>query len=146
MTGNLKSESQKTEIGTIPISVGAWIVFTGQSDLSWLKILRPGFRHCYALLNDGTHWVSLDPLSNYTDITVHNLPPDFNLPLWLEDRGMRVVKTPLRRDMRQAPWMPFTCVEAVKRVIGLHARSVITPWQLYRHLTTANQGELSWEA
>src|SRR3954466_12569602 len=30
----------------------------------------------------------------------------------------------------RAPWAPFTCVEAAKRVLGLHVRRVMTPWQL----------------
>ena len=39
-----------------------------------------------------------------------------------------------RLHKRPAPLMVFTCVEAVKRVLGLHRRLVFTPWQLYRHL------------
>lgn len=128
----------------------AWVVFSGQTELSWLKILRPGFRHCYLLLNDGDHWITFDPLSNYTDINVHPLPPSFNLPLWLSARGYTIVRAPLRRVKKQAPWMPHTCVEAVKRVIGLHARFILTPWQLYRHLiatstTISNKGDPAWE-
>lgn len=112
----------------------AWVVFCSDCDLPWLKILRPGFRHCYALLNDGRHWLSFDPLSNYTDINVYDLPATFNLPLLLQDRGHRVVKAPVYRTKKEAPWMPYTCVEAVKRVIGLHARFILTPWQLYKYL------------
>lgn len=125
----------------------AWVVFSGRTDLAWLKILKPGFRHCYLLLNDGRHWLSFDPLSNYTDINVHDLPSGFNLPLWLRDRGHIVLQASIRRSLKPAPWMPFTCVEAVKRVIGLHARHIITPWQLYRHIvkTTPNEGEFAWE-
>ncbi len=125
----------------------AWVVFSGQSDLAWLRILRPGFRHCYIVLNDGDHWVTFDPLSNYTDINVHHLPPSFNLPQWMSERGNTVVKAYLQRSKKQAPWMPYTCVEAVKRVIGLHARSIFTPWQLYKHLLKINRdkGELKWE-
>jgi len=41
--------------------------------------------------------------------------------------------------VKEAPWMPHTCVEAVKRVIGLHARFIITPWQLYRHLMVQHE-------
>lgn len=113
----------------------AWVVFSGQTDLAWLKILKPGFRHCFVLLNDGKRWVSLDPLSNYTDIIVHHhVPPEFDLPLWLKGRGHEVVETNINRARKPAPFMLFTCVEAVKRVIGLHKRFIITPWQLYRYL------------
>jgi hypothetical protein len=46
-----------------------------------------------------------------------------------------VAAAPIRRDhLRPAPLAPFTCVEAAKRVLGLHDRRVVTPWQLYRRL------------
>lgn len=131
----------------------AWVVFSGKADLFWLRVLKPGFRHCYLIMNDGRHWFSMDPLSNYMDITVHHhVPPEFDLPLWMKDRGLKLVKAPLAREMKQAPWMPFTCVEAVKRVLGLHSRRIWTPWQLYCHLKKLqtdflpNKGEFVWEA
>ena len=124
----------------------AWVVFTGQTDLPWLKILKPGFRHCYALLNDGQRWVSLDPLSNYMDVSVHHdVPTDFDLPSWLKSRGHTVVRGYISRDKKEAPWMLFTCVEAVKRMLGIHKRFVITPWQLYRHMTQGDQHSIAKE-
>ncbi|MFA5592593.1 MAG: hypothetical protein WC989_04685 [Micavibrio sp.] len=117
----------------------AWVVFSGSTEITWLRFLKPGFRHCYVLINDGERWTSLDPLSHVTEVSVHHhVPADFDLPGWLAARGNRVVKAPMRRDLtRPAPFMLFTCVEAVKRVLGIHRRLVVTPWQLYRHLTCA---------
>jgi hypothetical protein len=117
----------------------AWVVFSGQADMAWLRILKPGFRHCYVLLNDGHHWLSIDPLSSHTDVRVHHLPAAFDLPLWLQDRGYKIVGTRIERRRKEAPWGLFTCVEAVKRVLGLHKRFIITPWQLYRHLVKHQQ-------
>lgn len=116
-----------------------WIVFSGQTDMSWLNILKPGFRHCYALINDGERWISYDPLAHFTDVSVHQVPSEFNLPLWMKDRGHKVLRAPVNRIQKEAPWMIFTCVEAVKRVIGLHNRWILTPWQLYRHLQKQEQ-------
>lgn len=134
----------------ISASQRVWVVFSGQTELPYLKWLKPGFRHCYVIMNDGHRWVSVDPLSHMTDVVVHHhLPPDFNLPRWLEDRGMKVVAA-RRGDipLRAAPMMVFTCVEAVKRILGVHERRIITPWQLYRHLSepvsTSLQGDYSW--
>lgn len=130
----------------------AWVVFTGQTDMRWLKFLRPGFRHCYVLLNNGKSWISVDPLSNYMDVSVHHtVPANFDLPLWLKDRGHAVMRAPVQRTRKQAPWMPFTCVEAVKRVLGIHNRFIVTPWQLYRHIKNntsklVHKGEPAWEA
>ncbi len=122
--------------------VKAWVVFTGQTDLPWLRVLKPGFRHCFVLVHDGAHWVSLDPLANYTEVQVHHVPADFDLPGWLRDRNLEVVAAPLNRDFKKpAPFMAFTCVEAVKRVLGLHDWRVMTPWQLYRLLSTCHPGK-----
>ena len=30
----------------------AFIVFGGQADQRWLRLLRPGFRHCFAAIAD----------------------------------------------------------------------------------------------
>lgn len=126
-------------LSTLAEGQNAWVVFSGQTEISWLRFLKPGFRHCYVLLNDSERWTSIDPLSHVTEVSVHHhVPADFDLPGWLESRGNRVVKAPMRRDItRAAPFMLFTCVEAVKRVIGVHSRSIVTPWQLYRHLKFA---------
>lgn len=118
----------------------AWVVFSGRCDLFWLRFLRPGFRHCFIVLHDGAHWITLDPLSNFTELSVHDLPESFDLPGWLARRGHRVVKAEIRRDLpRPAPFMVFTCVEAVKRVLGIHRFFILTPWQLYRHLESKNK-------
>ena len=127
-------------LSTLAEGQNAWVVFSGQTEISWLRFLKPGFRHCYVLLHDGERWTSVDPLSHVTEISVHHhVPSDFDLPAWLAARGNRVVKAPLRRDVtKAAPFMLFTCVEAVKRVLGIHKRAIFTPWQLYRHLTFPN--------
>ncbi|MCI5061305.1 MAG: hypothetical protein MRY79_09610 [Alphaproteobacteria bacterium] len=140
----------------------AWVVFSGQSDIAWLKILRSGFRHCFVLLHDGTCWSSIDPLSSYTDIQIHyHVTPDFDLPAWLEGRGHRVLSMPIKRDHKKpAPLAFMTCVESVKRILGIHKRFIFTPYQLYRFLKQQEQtqkqkqesnqkklkGELSWVA
>ena len=89
-------------------------------------------------------------MSSHMDITIHELPTDFDLPLWLKDRGLEVVPAAVSREAQQAPWMMFTCVEAVKRILGIHKRWILTPWQLYRHLTKNYQhihdykGDIAW--
>ena len=117
-------------------SLKAWVVFSGQADRPWLKLLRPGFRHCFVILNDGHHWLSFDPMLNHIDLQVHgHVPATFDLPGWLRGRGLLVVESPVDHSRRRPlPLALFTCVEAVKRVLGLHRFFILTPWQLYRHL------------
>lgn len=113
----------------------AWVVFTGQTDLAWLRVLRPGFRHCFLALNDGRHWLTLDPLATYTDIAVQPVSAMQDLADWYRQQGLTVVEAPVvRTHRRSAPLGPFSCVEAIKRTLGIHDRWLITPFQLYRYL------------
>ena len=61
----------------------AWVVFSDETDLSYLKILKRGFRHCYLLMSDGQKWFSIDPLAHMTQVGFHSFTEPFNLPLWL---------------------------------------------------------------
>ncbi len=136
----------------------AWIVFTNQTDIRWLRILKRGFRHCFIVLHDGGRWVSIDPMANIMEILVHDLPEEFDLPDWLRGRGHHVMETQLAQNIKTAaPIMLFTCVEACKRMLGIHNIFVFTPWQLYRHIkkkkypnskyhSPAQKGVFLWEA
>jgi hypothetical protein len=114
----------------------AWVVFSGRTDLPWLRFLRPAFRHCFIVLRDGGRWVTVDPMLHHMEVRVHHhLPAEFDLPRWLRGRGQTVVSAPsVNPPAKPAPWRPFTCVEAVKRILGIHRGFILTPWQLYRFL------------
>ena len=114
-----------------------WIVFSGESEIKWIKFLfKKGYRHCYAVINDGSRWVTCDPLAHKTEISVHHqIPADFDLPKWLRDRGLKVVSVPQMSFKKKAlPPAFFTCVETVKRLIGVRKLFVFTPYQLFRYL------------
>jgi hypothetical protein len=113
----------------------AWVCFTGEAELWWLKMLKPGFRHCFVVARDAKNWIALDPLSPHLELAVLPIPHSFDLPRWLEGQGSAVVKSPIRRDqLRAAPANIFSCVEVIKRFLGIHARRILTPWQLYSYL------------
>ncbi len=113
----------------------AVIVFTGRTDVWWLRFLRSGFKHCYAVVEDRGQWVVYNPASHKTDIIVIGSYPMARLMDRLYGNkevivGMRVRNAP----NRMAPIRPFSCVEAVKRLLGIRAPYAFTPWQLYKHL------------
>jgi hypothetical protein len=115
-----------------------WVVFSGVSELWYLKLLKPGFRHCFVMLNDGKKWMSIDPMAHHTEVVSHDLPATYNVIQWLETQNCLAVEVSMEPPPRRAcPPMMFTCVEAVKRIIGLHCFGVLTPWQLYKALTKA---------
>lgn len=113
----------------------ALVVFAGRADLKWLRVLKPGFRHCFVTLRQADRWVVYNPLSHYTEIQLLGGYGAAELADWFRGQGLRVVSCDLREAPRvPAPWRPYTCVEAVKRVLGLRAPWIFTPWQLYRFL------------
>ncbi|OHC74866.1 MAG: hypothetical protein A3G18_10280 [Rhodospirillales bacterium RIFCSPLOWO2_12_FULL_58_28] len=113
----------------------ALVVFGGEAQLKWLRVLKPGFRHCFIALKNSGRWVICNPLSHQTEISVHH---DFAVDELAEryrKLGFKVIICAVHRaPLRAAPWRPYTCVEAVKRVLGIHNGRILTPWQLYRHL------------
>ncbi len=119
----------------IDIRNDIYIAFSGKADVRFLKMLKPGFRHCFALVRGAGTWLLVDPMLHKMDVTFGDVSSDFDLPGWMRARGYRVLRAPrLSPPRRMAMPSPFTCVEAMKRLIGLHDWRVLTPWQLYRRL------------
>jgi hypothetical protein len=120
--------------------------FSGRTDLWWLRALKPGFRHCLVALPDGRGgWLVYEPMAHATRIAA--LPAGaIGDPLaWFQAHGVLPVPVRLRPvPRRAAPWGPFTCVEAVKRALGIRAVGVLTPWQLFRYVTRAEKKVLDF--
>lgn len=118
-----------------PPGLPALALFTGSTQLRYLRFLRQGFRHCFVAVGLEGGWVILDPLSHRTALSLVSGVNANQLMEWYENQGLRAVATTVRAaPERLAPLAPATCVEAVKRVLGIHARHIRTPWQLYNHL------------
>lgn len=118
-----------------------WVVFSDETDLKRLKLLKRGFRHCFAVMKQNGQWILVDPRSNKTDIVLLPHPAHFNLPRYFADKNMRVLRVmPLPDRRRVAPCLPASCVETVKRLVGVHSWRVLTPYQLYKYLNTSQKG------
>jgi hypothetical protein len=124
------------------------VLFCDDSGLPLLRLLRPGFRHVFAVLpvppgavgQGAGGWISIDPLIDRMELALHPPWPVDELAGWFRAQGVTVLNfflpvSEVRRHPPLAPPItPFTCVEAVKRLLGLRAPWVLTPYQLYRHL------------
>lgn len=118
-----------------PLYRRALVVFSGATELRWLGLLKRGFRHCFVALDNGERWITVDALSHRTEVVVHALPPGFDLAAYYRSKGLMVVEAaPRPIPRRAAPWELHSCVGSIKRLLGIRARRVVTPWQLYRYL------------
>lgn len=116
--------------------VNVMVVFVDQAACPWLRLLKRGFRHCFAVLRAGPLWVACEPLKDRIDLDVLDLPPGLDLARFYAEQGHRVLlgRRPLPRPARSFALAPLTCVTVVKRLLAIQARWVCTPAQLHAHL------------
>src|SRR5665213_2085121 len=128
--------------GTANIKDGrAWVVFMPDAEMRILRLLRRGFRHCFVIwqAEDGI-WHSFDALACGFEFTVHtNLPANFDIPAWLKGRtpGVTIVAvkvSPRPEPATASPLGLLTCVGVTKRLLGIRAFGIYTPYRLYRYL------------
>lgn len=114
----------------------AVVVFAEETRLPKLRRLKPGFRHCYAYLAMPGGWVGIDPLSHMIEVKgFYDWSAEADLAAHLRRQGLCALTVPvLTAPRRLAPPLPFSCVEVVKRLIGLQSWRIRTPWELFLHL------------
>lgn len=87
-------------------------------------------------VQSGAAWQLIDPLSNAFYVTELGVAHPGEIIYSFVDQGFDAVVA--QRCAPVAAEMPlglFTCVEVVKRVLGLRNRWVMTPWQLRKVLS-----------
>ncbi len=137
LPGPARAAGSPAPPATPPLAV---VVFADQTGLWWLRGLKPGFRHCYAFYRHSEGWLRLDPLSHRLDLDFRPSNGDvladaLDLAARLRLEGRLALTVPLRpAPPRLAPPLPFSCVEAVKRLLGIHSWIICTPWQLFLFL------------
>ncbi|MBU8539037.1 hypothetical protein J3S20_14405 [Roseomonas tokyonensis] len=111
-----------------------WIAFGGVADQPWLRLLRPGFRHCFAALGDEAGWTVLEPLSGRLMVARLPVEGSFDLPAFYRRAGLRVLGpfTPGDPAPRLLPPIaPFSCVALCRALLGPEAPAAWTPYQLF---------------
>ena len=120
----------------------ALVVFVDHTECCWLRALKPGFRHCFVTLQHGPAWLICDSLKSHMELTLLHPPEGFDLARSYANQGHRVLlgRTALPTRRTVVPLAPLTCVTIAKRLLGVRAPRVWTPWQLFRHLAYARPG------
>ena len=111
-----------------------FIVFSGRADHAWLRLLRPGFRHCFAALRDAGGWTVADPLTNRLVLARLELPPGADLPRFYRRAGMAVLGPFAPAPPGRGGFLlfsPFSCVALCRALLGPAAPRAWTPHGLY---------------
>jgi hypothetical protein len=129
-----------------PVSPPVLVVFADHVACPWLHPLRRGFRHCFVVLRTGSVWLACEPLKDRIELDALALPSEFDLASFYRAQGHRVLlgQRALPRKRRRFALAPLTCVTVVKRLLGIDAPWVWTPWQLYAHLCGPEHGFRPW--
>lgn len=118
----------------------AIVVFHGKVDHWWVRFLKQGFKHCFILLEDTHHhrWLLIEPLGSQFEFWTDPHFPTNSMcdpALFYKNVGYSVIETSIKKSPRKiAPANLCTCVEVIKRILGIHHRWILTPYQLYNHL------------
>lgn len=125
-----------------------YVVFTDNTSLWWLRLLKPGFRHCYVLLEleANNTWLELNPYSNQLIIKTYQQHFKFNFIQYLQKKlASHILEFEISpAPLHCAPLSAFTCVEFVKRILGIHDVLVLTPYQLYKKIINCRKKVLTF--
>lgn len=110
----------------------ALVIFEDRTESFWLSWLKPGFRHCHCLIRAERGWILIDPLLRDLRVTWLDLPDRFD-PIDHYIKQGRIVLSGHAGNFshKSSSIRPITCVEIVKRTLGLSWPSAWTPYQLY---------------
>ena len=114
----------------------AILVFEPRSGLGFTRFLRSEFQHCFCLVQHPIGWLVCDPLKHSLALDVIEAVEANELLCALAHNRRTILHLSLPAPTACGPirLRPLTCVEIVKRLLGIEARSVFTPYQLFRYV------------
>lgn len=118
----------------VGISRPQWaiVVFENRTERGLIRLLRPGFRHCYCLLGTEDYWTICDPLKSLFSIqTAFGVSLSDIVTAYQASGCIAIAGRLWDRPARMRRIRPLTCVEIVKLVLGLDSPGTITPSQLH---------------
>ena len=111
-----------------------YVGFSDETTIPVLKLLKHGFRHCFLFFVFFYNSFILDPISNRIDLSFVPISIDYLVELF-EKNNIKMVYIAERFENKKISTSGvFTCVEVVKRVLGISKPFIITPFRLYNFL------------
>ena len=112
-----------------------YIIFENDTDIGFLKFLKKGFRHCFVVCKFKEEWVILDPLASSFSVNIIKISEVTDIIKIYKNMGHKILRvSPIEKPSKMAPIGLFTCVEFIKRFIGIRNYRLITPYSLYTYM------------
>ena len=122
------------EYGIVNSVKSFYVGFSDNTTIPVLRLLKHGFRHCFIFFGDESNTFVLDPISNRIDLSFLPIGVKSMVRIF-ESKNIKIVYVPERFNTKKISTSGiFTCVEVVKRVLGISKISIITPFRLYKFL------------
>ena len=110
----------------------AYVAFGGLPTHWWTYFLKKGFYHCLLIIGNGREWCIIDPVIHFTDLIIVKT---LHIEQFFIEKGYRLVRTtPQIPHKIKFHLRPMTCVETVKKFLGIESPYLWTPYQLFRFL------------
>lgn len=117
----------------------AIIAYTGTAAFAPLRLLHRRYRHCLVLVQVPPYWIAVDSVIGRISYAVLDLQGVGEYLIALHGLGYhcQLARTQPVTVRRWRP-MPLTCVEVVKRTLGMDDLGVWTPYQLFQRIKRTN--------
>lgn len=110
----------------------AIVGFGGEPTFWWMRFLKKGFYHCLIALGDNQFWILIDPLTAQIDMIVLD---QVDIERFLNRNGYKTLHVSVGNPVgHRLHIRPYSCVETVKKFLGIQDNSLWTPYQLYLFL------------
>ncbi|SNB67006.1 hypothetical protein SAMN07250955_105235 [Arboricoccus pini] len=98
-----------------------------------MRLLRPGFRHCFCLIENEDDWILIDPLKSSVRLEIlrHIQLQSLIDHYRATGRTLLLGARAPTATTAESSIRPMSCVELVKRLLAVRAPAVWTPYQLY---------------
>ena len=122
------------EFGIVNSVNSFYVGFSDETTIPILRLLRHGFRHCFIFFGDENTTFVVDPIANRIDLSFVPVGVKIMSQIFSQ-KNIRIVYVPRRFELgRISSTGVFTCVEVVKRILGISKPFIVTPFRLYNFL------------
>ncbi len=122
----------------------SYVIFSNETTVKILRFLKCGFRHCFIIIGNQNTTTVIDPILFKIDVNIFNSNIDIVRDICIKNNMIAIDVTRYFTDKdidkkdNRFSFGIFTCVEVIKRILGIKNKFILTPYRLYKFLNENN--------